>query len=129
MAVFNKEGLVVPWSHSIEYDKKGKFFRIIDSGSVALFYLKTKTQSDWYDNVQTGWSRFLSPVKKDGLWGFIDIRDGKLAVPCRYYEVKMFDSYGIAKVKVKDDFFSFSNWISIDTNGKTVEKQQRQSVQ
>jgi hypothetical protein len=123
IAVFNKDGLVIPWTHSIKYDNRGKFFRIIDftdSGRVSLFYLHTKTQSDWYDEIRGGWSEYLSPAKKDGYWGFVDVRDGKLVIPCQYHEVRMFNINKIAKVKVKNDFFSFTNWISINTKGEEV---------
>ena len=114
-AIIDESGkCLIKWSESITFDEVGRFFKIRQNGRYSLFCPRTKTQSDWYDFISTKeWTKNLAPARKDGLYGFIDIRDGKLAVPCKYYKVKLFDKHGHARVKTDNSFFGIGSWVSI----------------
>lgn len=41
-------------------------------------------------------------VKRNGLYGFVDVKSGKLVIPCIYDEIRDDFEHGIAKVYSKE---------------------------
>lgn len=58
----------------------------------------------------------MAAVKKNGLYGFIDVKSGKLVIPCIYDDVKDAFYKGIAKVFCK----ATGTYMLISKNGKKI---------
>lgn len=100
--------IVIPLSH-------GSIAHGFNDGHVAL---KNTTSNQWYiydkygkkvligDYEDVGkCSDGMLKVKRNGLYGFVDVKSGKLVIPCIYDEIRADFEHGIAKVYSKEKKF------------------------
>ena len=68
-----------------------------------------------YEDVRAT-SNGLTPVKLNGLWGFVDEK-GEIVIECKYYDVKNFEDNGTCIVKLKNNKYSH---VLINRQGEIV---------
>lgn len=71
---------------------------------------ESRTLKD-YGYVQEG----LIAVQRDGLWGYMDVSNGKMVIPFKYTSAEAFE-FGSAKVSIGNESFLISNPLRGDTN-------------